>query len=96
MELLLNFMVWHRLPEAEEQRARCSATSLPEDKSPEPAAWRCLPGAPPPARKTTENVFTTFNPQLLILAVRANIINRSKEHTHDFLKLEKKCASLEF
>ena len=42
MELLPNFVVWHRLPEAEEQRAGCSATSLPEDEPPGPAAWNQL------------------------------------------------------
>lgn len=48
------------------------------------------PGKPLP------NVFTALNPQLLILALTANIINWSKERMRDFLKLEKKCASLEF
>lgn len=40
------------------------------------------PGKPLP------NVFTAVNPRLLILALRASIINRSKECIRDFLKLE--------
>lgn len=66
----------------------------PKGQAP-PAAWRCLPGAPPPARKTHWKHVHHFQPAAAHLSSRANVINQAR-NVHDFLKLEKNCASLEF